>query len=244
MKENTLHKILTAMAITTIMAGMTAAQTANKTKNQLVGKGAGKLNFTANFGYIYNFSSKWDNPIIGDGKANSRLGYGARFGWAHHSGFGLSGDYLGFTSRWSDGKDYYSPYHIFTYHILAVTPSYRFSFGGDKNWGLKIGLGVGLSLADVTWGTNIQTAICSVDSGDSTDTSKCSGGSTKNATGFTLLPEIALEYDNGMLHLDINSRYIHGLANVKYDGSQGAGDQLQKSGPLAVFVGGGLGVNF
>ena len=276
------------------------------------------------------------------------------------------------------------------YHVLTITPSYRFSFGQSKEWGLKVGLGVGMSLADVTWGTaktakgasgkvaggaiyrviatclsiqsasgsysdskggaingvtflanecktqaaapgagvsdkvlvdilNLKSSYFTYTSGtisygiwrrlgadenaattklegakspvetagsytgnfESRDayiarctTTACegqaasatgaaaaagivetyvapaisssggSGGSAKDDAGFVLAPEIALEYDNGLLHADINARYIHGLANVKYDGQNGTSNQLQRSGPLAIFIGAGFGVNF
>ena len=454
----------TALATTIFGALLTTtatAQTANSNswgvKNPLFDKVAGKLNLTANVGYVYNFDSKWDSEV-GTGKANGGFGYGARLGWTNTSGFGISGDYLGFTSKWSNGTMEYSN----PYHILTVTPSYRFSFGQSKEWGLKVGLGVGMSLADVTWGTaktakgasgkvaggaaykstavtsgnqnmglatdpggldpvnhnvfgtgigggavgsgsitcanyfitdgfsnsnNINAGdVCTRDSGNDTisgsgtqagnrkqlffqpniatyfsygygndpaittptletitdsdivadikagnivwvkdtiaasiwsaavstattateaqkvvdvlkaaaaswtagagnfqaaratiskavqdildagavgsDVAKLkgnlaaaiaaapvadaggSGGSAKDDAGFVLAPEIALEYDNGLLHADINARYIHGLANVKYDGQNGTGNQLQRSGPLAVFIGAGFGVNF
>ena len=411
MKNKTLASLLVTTAIAT-MAGTATAQTANSgawgVKNPLFDTVAGKLNLTANVGYVYNFDSKWDSEI-GTGKANGGFGYGARLGYTNSSGFGLSGDYLGFTSKWSSGgMEYTNPYHI-----LTVTPSYRFSFGQTKEWGLKVGLGVGMSLADVSWGTaktakgasgkvaggaayttttfnqiTGSASVCPATSGvidvysdsltgtsaggtvslgaskclrglggaaqpqtsnvddtgialaikegkltwinnkvagnvwsaavsttDATEAQKVidalkgaatasgtsnfeskagatistvfttalnsaitaattgsndhtaltnlkknlaeaskaapaadsaggSGGSAKDDAGFVLAPEVALEYDNGLLHADINARYIHGLANVKYDGQNGTGNQLQRSGPLAVFVGAGFGVNF
>ena len=465
--------MLATTAIATMMAASNVyAQSSvnlSSMKKPFFEAGAGKFNLTANVGYVHNFASKWDSEI-GNGKANGGFGYGARLGWTHSSGFGISGDYLGFTSKWSsDGLNYENPYHV-----LTITPSYRVSFGDNKEWGLKVGLGVGMSLADVSWGT-AQTAkgaagkvaggavyksttetgggatgwgmrltfdvepfiasasspalgvrssvfcanyivadklgngasssatikpnevcrgqvasdakaitgtlevnqkwllgqkrIATYDGGTKsditdndivsdiklkkivwvkdkiaadvwsaviteTDATKAqnvvdvlkaaaagwtsgagefeaksgvvasdavktilnagaagsdveklknnllalgvrfasntvsgqsgsggqsglggqtipssldggaSGGKAKDDAGFVLAPEIALEYDNGLLHADINARYIHGLANVKYDGSNGTANQLQKSGPLAVFVGAGFGVNF
>ena len=459
MKNKTLASLLVTTALVATMAGTATAQTANSgawgVKNPLFDKVAGKLNLTANVGYVYNFDSKWDSEV-GTGKANGGFGYGARIGWTNTSGFGISGDYLGFTSKWSNGTTEYSN----PYHVLTITPSYRFSFGQSKEWGLKVGLGVGMSLADVSWGTamtakgasgkvaggavyksaatetessnmgdvahsgvpgeiarhdmfttassptatsaggsvtcsnyfitdgfasattieatdicignehsgnfrldrpsgsatgveknkkqnlgkggtagatfsygyvtrvsitdsdivadikagnivwakdtiaasiwsaavstattateaqkvvdalkaaaaswtagagNFQAARATISSAVQTildagavgsDVAKLkgnlaaaiaaapvadAGGSAKDDAGFVLAPEIALEYDNGLLHADINARYIHGLANVKYDGQNGTGNQLQRSGPLAVFVGAGFGVNF
>ena len=415
----TMATALLAGTATALLAGTATnlhAQTANNSwgvKNPLFDKVAGKLNLTANVGYVYNFASKWDGADIGTGKANGGVGYGARIGWTNTSGFGISGDYLGFTSKWSNGdKQYTNPYHV-----LTITPSYRFSFGQTKEWGLKVGLGVGMSLADVSWGeaktakgtaskiaggaaystvlrlpgsngacsapsefsdslggsftvsavtitigaskcndnangvpadsgvsdTAMANAFIGADgqrllgsigaiggvipyglwSGLATSTTNntlaaqwldlfvvgktpgagvtsflqsvtlesvsaantrisggvaavtinqaifnllnaktkdalliatgakvadapapASGGSAKDDAGFVLAPEIALEYDNGLLHADLNARYIHGLANVKYDGQGSTSNQLQKSGPLAVFVGAGFGVNF
>ena len=367
MKNKILASMLAATAIATTMMGASNVYAQSPAdlsgmKKPFFDAGSGKFSLTANVGYVHNFASKWDSEI-GNGKDNGGVGYGARLGWTHSSGFGISGDYLGFTSKWqSNGRSYENPYHI-----LTVTPSYRFSFGDDKEWGLKVGLGVGMSLADVSWGTAqtakgtaskiaggeifeiagigyvnnynvnpIKSCIDSrtgvriadsnggvgfssscIDAGPSviagigtitdidiakwliakgvksdgttldatslaaakitrlgiggvssfilnalknveacpasggtwnavtlTCTAKAAGGKAKDDAGFVLAPEIALEYDNGLLHADINARYIHGLANVKYDGSNGTANQLQKSGPLAVFVGAGFGVNF
>ncbi|MDI9314512.1 MAG: hypothetical protein QM529_07560 [Hydrotalea sp.] len=395
-------------------------------KNPLFDAVAGKINLTANLGYVFNFASNWDSNDIGTGNANGAVGYGARLGWTHKSGFGISGDYLGFTSKWSNGgMDYTNPYNI-----LTITPSYRFSFGQNKEWGVKVGLGIGMSLADVSWSKDTQTAkgvnggasrkvaggavykdnnaiysttgsgaslqgavtfangtspaitagnntacsfgvyadskgqtsinpahlgpllgggndnssvapiaasrcainattnstpsqtitdtqiatalkdgkisvlqaksdagvakavwtevlganatvagvnalaaaenfesdtavIMNANTWDALDyntktklkttlglvanditASPSSGGSAKDDAGFVLAPEVAVEYDNGLFHGDINLRYIHGLVNVKYDGQNTTANQLQKSGPLALFIGAGLGVNF
>ncbi|MDI9314544.1 MAG: hypothetical protein QM529_07730, partial [Hydrotalea sp.] len=345
-----------AVFTTTALAQTTqTAKTANSSgqwgvKNPLFDAVAGKINLTANLGYVFNFASNWDSNDIGTGNANGAVGYGARLGWTHKSGFGVSGDYLGFTSKWSNGgMDYTNPYNI-----LTITPSYRFSFGQNKEWGVKVGLGVGMSLADVSWGKDTQTAkgvnggasrkvaggavyktttvssvgsvpvpvaaaapsvcnntntgiVSTIDSQNNnpnkcpnfsttvtneqiatwlkdlgvtssdgitlvyqsdkvtiatngadgavapevaclvwggtwngtkdsaTETSaSCAapGGSAKDDAGFVLAPEIAVEYDNGLFHGDINLRYIHGLANVKYDGQNTTANQLQKSGPL------------
>ncbi|MDI9314513.1 MAG: hypothetical protein QM529_07565 [Hydrotalea sp.] len=79
------------------------------------------------------------------------------------------------------------------------------------------------------------------------------GGSAKDDAGFVLAPQVALEYDNGLLHADINVKYIHELFNVRYSGSEGSVSATKssgeiaytsKAGPLALFIGTGLGVNF
>ncbi|MDI9314107.1 MAG: hypothetical protein QM529_05500, partial [Hydrotalea sp.] len=92
------------------------------------------------------------------------------------------------------------------------------------------------------------------DNGTCKDSSAAgSGGSAKDDAGFVLAPQVALEYDNGMLHADINVKYIHELFNVRYFGSEGSVSGQKESGaitytsiagPLALFVGAGLGVNF
>ncbi|MDI9314035.1 MAG: hypothetical protein QM529_05115 [Hydrotalea sp.] len=71
--------------------------------------------------------------------------------------------------------------------------------------------------------------------------------------GFVLAPQVALEYDNNLLHFDINVKYIHELLNVRYFGSEGSVDSTKssgaiaytsKAGPLALFIGAGIGINF
>ena len=89
-----------------------------------------------------------------DGKGNSAVGYGASLGYTHQSGFGLSADYLGFNNKWNSGGNNYDA----SFHALTLTPSYRFALDRGNQWGLRLGLGVGLSLSDITWGSGGKTA--------------------------------------------------------------------------------------
>ncbi|MDI9314530.1 MAG: hypothetical protein QM529_07660, partial [Hydrotalea sp.] len=43
-------------------------------------------------------------------------------------------------------------------------------------------------------------------------------GSAKDDMGFVIAPQVALEYDNGAFHADINLRYFHALKDVEYYG--------------------------
>ncbi|MDI9314498.1 MAG: hypothetical protein QM529_07490 [Hydrotalea sp.] len=81
------------------------------------------------------------------------------------------------------------------------------------------------------------------------------GGAAKDDAGFVLAPQMALEYDNGLFHFDVNVKYLHAMKDVKYYGSDASGSAdatkssgdityTSKAGPLALFVGVGLGVNF
>lgn len=65
-----------------------------------------------------------------------------------------------------------------------------------------------------------------------------------NSIGFILAPQIAIEYDNGMLHVDLNFKYLHRFNNVTYKGNNGGLDRTQLAGPMALFVGLGFGLNF
>ena len=65
--------MLVTTAITTVLATAAMAQTANSNlwgvKTPLFDKVAGKLNLTANVGYVHNLASKWDSSV-GNGNAN------------------------------------------------------------------------------------------------------------------------------------------------------------------------------
>ncbi|MDI9314533.1 MAG: hypothetical protein QM529_07675 [Hydrotalea sp.] len=92
-------------------------------------------------------------------------------------------------------------------------------------------------------------------------TSPSGNGSANGGTGFVIAPQVAVEYDNGLLHADVNMKYLHEVVAVRYAGSQAApqvssipatnpakdSDSIaytSKAGPLALFIGAGLGVNF
>lgn len=71
-------------------------------------------------------------------------------------------------------------------------------------------------------------------------------GRAKGDVGFVLVPQVALEYDNGIFHGDLNMRYLHAVNHGRY---QGTGDLAGKTysadfGPLGLFVGAGVGINF
>ncbi|MCX8516088.1 MAG: hypothetical protein ORN57_03755, partial [Alphaproteobacteria bacterium] len=124
----------------------------NKNNNYVVGKAVdGKFTIKGDIGYLYNFASKWniDNAQV-KGAGNSSVGYGASLGYTHKSGIGLSADYLGFGSKWNtDGTNYQS-----SFHALTLTPNYRFSLDKSQEWGLRVGLGLGVALSDINWGNN------------------------------------------------------------------------------------------
>ncbi|MDI9409886.1 MAG: hypothetical protein QM523_11680, partial [Candidatus Pacebacteria bacterium] len=373
------------------------------------------------------------SPSIGGNTstATGGVGYGVSLGWTSKTGFGLSADYLGFNHKWTglgtDGQGTQFNYDA-PYHVMTITPSYRFKLDSADNWGLRVGLGVGFSLSDVSWanktavggaqskaGTKVAggavfytssaiplnifssqpsltgncvsanselpSGLVFSDSKGSTSLdasladgamNKCnklnggyvnavnglsdaqivealnngklvtfvsdstnpiaytvwsqvfgsnatilgingllnssgnifepvsatnvavtmnpttwdkltlaqqtklkttlglvtnnitepptnntptesSGGSAKDDAGFVLAPQVALEYDNNLLHFDINVKYIHELFNVRYFGSEGSVSGTATSGaitytsmagPLALFIGAGLGINF
>ena len=82
--------------------------------------------------------------------------------------------------------------------------------------------------------------------GSSNEGDSITRGSGKGSAGFVIAPQVAVEYDNGVFHTDISARYMHALKNVKYSGKEGSSDvtYTNKAGPLAFFIGAGLGVNF
>ncbi|MDI9314528.1 MAG: hypothetical protein QM529_07650 [Hydrotalea sp.] len=371
--------------------------------NLLANNVDGKLMLKADIGYVYSFAGDWnksnaESPSIGGNKstATGGVGYGASLGYTHKSGIGLSADYLGFNHKWTGlGTDVKSKTEFnydASYHVVTLVPSYRIKLDSANNWGLRVGLGVGFSLSDVSWAQKISASngaqssgvkvagganytaatgflplnVCGADNttalaaitdsanlstpnscrdgalasiagitatdfaiatmlknagftqselsaiGATTTTTHAhgisisqnatntvghiatpvlnscvwgmvngcyqangtqytapapsggggtpsgnpaasSGGSAKDDAGFVLAPQVALEYDNGMLHADINVKYMHELFNVRYFGSEGSVDGLATSGaitytsiagPLALFVGAGFGMNF
>ncbi|MDI9314548.1 MAG: hypothetical protein QM529_07750 [Hydrotalea sp.] len=434
---------LFALLITSALssAGFTThanAQNAGNNKNGTGANGpllanavAGKLLLKADVGYVYSFAGDWNKsnaelPSIGGNTstATGGVGYGVSLGWTSKTGFGLSADYLGFNHKWTGlGTDVHGTQFNYDapYHVMTITPSYRFKLDQADNWGLRVGLGVGFSLSDVNWaqklpasgaqskaGTKVAggavyaigaaavfcadsiggsspasltagqcvssaqafpsapnsgtgynfsddnnavdsinkevvyfkyqngtvsyglwrqltgvtsntdttnalaqlnrnnppntTALTSVSIFESradyvtrlgataaaavearvtsaADKAACdvkaaqgytwngttcnapapapapaaAGGSAKDDAGFVLAPQVAVEYDNNLLHFDINVKYIHELFNVRYFGSEGsvsgtatsgAITYTRMAGPLALFIGAGLGVNF
>ena len=336
----------------------------------LASKVAGKLMLKADVGYVYNFASDWNKSGGANGGDHksvgaSAIGYGLSLGWTNKTGFGISGEYVGFTHRWTGTANGTQKYNFeATYDILTVTPNYRFSLDKNDNWGLRLGLGVGISYSDVYWGrvdpttngvsngavksgtkvaggtvfynasgvagtvttagnctfivnspsaTNggakkgqryvgtggqsftapsddtyqpiiatpaqpnqincydskgvyvdsitvtsgtapVSGAVAMTEAASSGGGDSGAGGGAKDDAGVVLAPQLAIEYDNGFLHADLNVRYIHGLLNVRYFGnedssavwnkSSGSITYTSKTGPLATFVGLGLGINF
>ncbi|MDI9314547.1 MAG: hypothetical protein QM529_07745 [Hydrotalea sp.] len=435
MKNNLLNT--SVLLLTTILTGATHANLANaqtaKSSNSGTGANgpllanavAGKLLLKADVGYVYSFAGDWSktggsNPGDNKSTATGGVGYGVSLGWTSKTGFGLSADYLGFNHKWTglgtnDSTTQFN--YDAPYHVMTITPSYRFKLDSADNWGLRVGLGVGFSLSDVNWarqvdptgnakanGTKVaggaayyvndenvtpsdfglendltgdcatsggkfninilftdsnygaESKICKLLVGDAkvegftddqivtainngkikvagavssslgiaysvwskalganatpagvtalisnaitvihfqlgtavvmnadtwgkltatqqnalvtagvvyenntaptptpTPAAASSGGSAKDDAGFVLAPQVALEYDNNLLHFDINVKYIHGLLDVRYFGSEGAVSgsassgaitYTSKAGPLALFIGAGLGINF
>ena len=167
------------MAITKAVDGKLAITKAVDGKLAITKAVDGKFTITANLGYIYNFASKWRGDFGGgngtvNGVGNSAVGYGASLGYTHRSGFGLSADYLGFNNKWSTGGNNYDA----SFHALTLTPSYRFALDADKHWGVKIGLGIGFSLSDITWGSggNMANAVAgTINSNNNTANSNIAG---------------------------------------------------------------------
>ncbi|MDI9314322.1 MAG: hypothetical protein QM529_06595, partial [Hydrotalea sp.] len=139
------------------------------TANQAIGGGGGgggtlladtirgKITLTGNVGYVFNLPGTWNRGDGGTTNAtkNGGLGYGASLGYVHSSGWGLSADYLGFAQKWSSASGAEQANSAGTYnydagfHVITLTPSYRFQLDKANNWGLKIGVGVGVSISDL-----------------------------------------------------------------------------------------------
>ncbi|MDI9314514.1 MAG: hypothetical protein QM529_07570 [Hydrotalea sp.] len=327
---------------------------------------AGAFSLKGTVGYVYSFGGNNSGGI-------SWVGYGASFGWTNRAGFGISADYIGFNDKWASGNA--ASGHAYNYNIVTLSPNYRVKLDSSGRWGLRLGLGVGVSILNlndsaqgnaqngasanvrVAAGADYNTlvgfspalpSVCNInqntgnDVGDSlapgTQKNRCniSGNSASNADiatwlrglgvtspdgmtlninntgvyiatsgtnggiapevacivnggnwngaidsatatkadcvpviqaisstnlsnngtssntasgmgiGFIITPQAALEYDNSLLHADINLKYLHQLFNARYFGSEasGATDYNLKAGPLALFIGAGIGVNF
>ncbi len=141
----------------------------NLNNNLLADKINGQFTLKVDLGYLVNFPGKL-NKSYQDGTtdttalgAYSSFGYGASFGYTSNKKWGLSFDYLGFHRKWQDvGHNYNAGYNIMT-----LTPSYRFSLDKKNEWGIRLGLGLGVAVSDVkysglsqaTSGTAIRTDI-------------------------------------------------------------------------------------
>ncbi|MGI9348154.1 MAG: hypothetical protein ACR2PV_09235 [Gammaproteobacteria bacterium] len=62
--------------------------------------------------------------------------------------------------------------------------------------------------------------------------------------GFIIAPTLAFGYDDDIFHFDITTKYIHALKDVLYHGENGDPNQTQNKGPLAFYIGAGVGINF
>ncbi|MDI9314321.1 MAG: hypothetical protein QM529_06590 [Hydrotalea sp.] len=256
MKKSLKKKILLSVAATALllvgtMGGQAHAQDgSNHNANLLVDVIGGKLLIKANVGYAYNFANNWDQltankESFNRAAASSTLGYGATVGYTHWTGFGMAVDYLGFDHKWSaaaaDGNQYES---LDRYNVVTFVPSYDLRLG---TLGIRAGLGLGFSVTSKKW----NSAAVDTQEGAAAVVGALTGKATSNSD-FILAPEVTIEYDNGLLHLDLNARYMHELKDVSYtasgDDGQSSGNQnvsyTAKSGPLAMFVGAGLGLNF
>ncbi|MDI9314523.1 MAG: hypothetical protein QM529_07625, partial [Hydrotalea sp.] len=165
-------------------------------QNLLANSVAGKLMLKADVGYVYSFSGTWnkstaEKPSIGGNTsvATGGVGYGVSLGWTHKSGFGIAGDYLGFEHKWTGGgTDVTKPNNQYNYdaiyHVLTVTPNYRFKLDAADRWGLRLGLGVGVSISDITWARKLDTA----NNAQAKNGTKVAGGAVfynKNKTDIT-----------------------------------------------------------
>ncbi|MDI9314398.1 MAG: hypothetical protein QM529_06985, partial [Hydrotalea sp.] len=71
-------------------------------------------------------------------------------------------------------------------------------------------------------GGTYATAICTINT----------SGKAKDDIGFVIAPQAALEFDNGMLHADINIKYLHEVLAVRYFGSEGSVSGQKESGAI------------
>lgn len=122
--------------------------------NMLADKIDGKLLLKADLGYVYNFASAVTAPngvTASKSNGSSGFGYGLSLGYTSRLGWGLAADYLGLNHSWQStiGNN---PYNFSSpYHVITLTPSYRLTLDKAKNWGLRFGLGVGVSVSDLSW---------------------------------------------------------------------------------------------
>ncbi|MDI9314320.1 MAG: hypothetical protein QM529_06585 [Hydrotalea sp.] len=232
------------------IATSTPAKAEGYNSNLLLNYVGGKFELSGSVGYIYSFASNWVRAQDGQDStdkstAASSFGYGGSLGYIHRSGWGLTTDYLRFEHKWlsatTDGNNYdYKE----AYNIITFTPSYRLNLDSFNHLGLRVGLGLGFNVATKDWSPTESS-----NGGTS--------GSAKGTGGFIFAPEVALEYDYSLLHIDIKARYLHQVADMSYNSTTDhenskSGEPAPRStltytarsGPLAVFVGGSLGMNF
>ncbi|MDI9314551.1 MAG: hypothetical protein QM529_07765, partial [Hydrotalea sp.] len=174
MKKNILINATAMLLITTalntaVFTTQANAQTAKNTnlsssssvavgRNMLANAIDGKLLLKADVGYVYSFGGGWTKSgtgVTGDNQstATGGFGYGVSLGYTNKSGWGVSADYLGFAHKWTGvGAGGQGNYNFDApYHVMTVTPSYRFALDRANRWGLRLGLGLGFSLSDISW---------------------------------------------------------------------------------------------
>ena len=177
MKYKALINVATALLITTALGGATFTKYANAKDANTNARGgvagpllgnyvAGKLMLKADLGYVYNFGGGWNKTTtatglsIGDSTSvgASAVGYGVSLGWTHTSGFGISADYMGFKRKGIDVAASDEPTQFnydASYNVVTFVPSYRIKLDSAGDFGVRLGLGLGLSVADVNWGNKI-----------------------------------------------------------------------------------------
>ncbi|MGI9461944.1 MAG: hypothetical protein ACR2NY_05155, partial [Alphaproteobacteria bacterium] len=164
------NKILNGVSVLAFLAYMGAAKTASA-QNFLEDEPAGIFTLKADIGYIYNFSGGWlksggNNPGMQTSIAESSFGYGGSFAYTHNSGFALSMDYLGFNHKWVGTVGNSPDQHSYNaaYHVITLTPSYLIPLDEKGIWGMRLGLGLGIGISDISWAgldetTNNQTGL-------------------------------------------------------------------------------------
>ena len=157
-KTKPLFSLAAALLISTSFANTHAwGQTKAQNGKLLTDKTESRLSLKASLGYIYGFGGKWAKSTDNSEKKSlgaSALGYGASLGYTHRSGLGISADYLGFKHKWSEANN--GAKYDSNYHVVTFTPSYRFQLDSNNHWGLRLGLGLGFSVSNVSWANNLN----------------------------------------------------------------------------------------
>ncbi len=223
----------------------------------------GKLFVNATIGYNLNFGADWARS---DGQATKSPGthtyaYGASVGYQHLSGIGLSVDYAGWGNKWStnttaqQGKYPGKTDYRALYNIISLTPSYNIKLDENGYWGIKLGVGFGVSLSrlEVNYQgqANTQDFFSTTPDLNTKNFTWKTADKAKDNIGFVIIPQASVNYNNGIIHADINAKYFYGVKDVRYAGdapASSAGADIasftQRSGQLALFVGAGVGLNF
>ena len=188
---------------------------------------AGKFLVKAEGGYLYQFASSFKISDSDVTRAENPLGVavGGSIAYENISGFGISADYFGIYNNWSTGTLEGDSSYTQWLNIISIAPTYRVGFGLGKYFGIKFGLGAGMSISTLTVAHGTHTV----------------AENLAGEYGFLLAPLFGVEFDNGVLHLDINGKYIHSFFNVGYGNSK---QYVHKAGPIGAYVGLGLGLNF